>query len=138
MKKEVMKFFHLDEETNDPPINISSQNLIRKSNGIPPFYVSLVMNGFRINNCMIDSGASTKVMPIGVFQQLGLGISRSYGNFCRMDSKAVKVFDVAKDVDTYMYHLSKIKFPTYIVVVDVPLLGECFCQEIGPISWVVI
>jgi hypothetical protein len=130
------EFFKLDEETNDPPINISSQNLIRKSNGIPPFYVSLVMNGFRINNCMIDSGASTTVMPIGVFQQLGLGISRSYGNVCGMDSKAVKVFSVAKDVDTYLYHLPKIRFPTDIVVVDVPpawgmLLSRDWANELG-------
>jgi hypothetical protein len=85
---------------------------------------------------MVDLGASTMVMPIGVFQQLGLGISRSYGNVCGLDSKAVKVFGVAKDVDTYLYHLPKIIFPTNIVVIDVPpawgmLLSRNWANELG-------
>jgi hypothetical protein len=115
MKKEVKKLLILD----DPPINISSQYFNGRINSTPPFYVTLVMNGFRVNNCIIDSGASATVMPINVFKKLGLGISRGYGNICGMDSKRVKVFEVAQDVDMYLYHLPQRSFPIDIVVVDV-------------------
>jgi hypothetical protein len=63
----------LEEEVNDPPININSQHSDGRVRKTPPFYVTLVMNGFRVNNCIIDLGASTTVMPINVFKQLGLG-----------------------------------------------------------------
>jgi hypothetical protein len=38
----------------------------------PPFYLSLGMNGPRLNNGMLDSGASVNVMSLKVMEQLGL------------------------------------------------------------------
>jgi hypothetical protein len=60
----------------------------------------------------------------------------TYGNVCGVDSKEVKVFNVAKDVDTYLYHLPKIIFPIDIVVVDFPpawgmILSIDWVNELG-------
>lgn len=41
-----------------------------------PFYISVVVNGLVLGNCMLDSGALTNIIPYGVMKQLGLKITR--------------------------------------------------------------
>lgn len=58
------------------------------SNANPnPFYVSLFVNGFRVNNCIIDLGASDNVMPIQIAKALGLEMTRTFVKYYSMDSK---------------------------------------------------
>ena len=37
-----------------------------------PFYISLYINGCKLSNCIIDSGASYNVMPYSIAKALGL------------------------------------------------------------------
>jgi hypothetical protein len=62
-----------DEE--DLPIILHAENIDRKSGKNAPFFISLLINDFTLHNCMLDSGASTNIMPLRVMQQLGLEIS---------------------------------------------------------------
>jgi hypothetical protein len=51
----------------------------------PPFYISLLVNGFLLQNCMIDSRASTNVMTLEVMNELGLQITKPCRNVQAVD-----------------------------------------------------
>ena len=65
------------------------QTMDKANKGNDPFYVTLLVNGQLLHNCMLDSGASSCVMSKKVMQQLNLRISRPYHNICAMDSKKI-------------------------------------------------
>lgn len=52
-----------------------------------PFYVSLFINGYKLNNCIIDLGASDNIMPSIVAKALGLPLTKTFGKCYSMDSK---------------------------------------------------
>jgi hypothetical protein len=80
-------------EKEYPPIILNTMYLDQPRDKYPPFYISLGMNGLRLNNCMLDSGASTNVISLKVMKKLGLKTTRPYGNVCGIDSKRVKVLE---------------------------------------------
>ena len=41
---------------------------------IDPFFLSLIIKGRTLKNCMIDLGASNNIMPFKVMEALGLGV----------------------------------------------------------------
>jgi hypothetical protein len=84
---------------------------------------------------MLDSGASTNVMSLKVMEQLGLKTTHPYGNVCGIDSKKVKVYGLIEDVEVYLHDFPHISLIMNIVVIDVLMLGACFCQEVGLPPW---
>jgi hypothetical protein len=72
VKREILKVLQVPTEKEDPPIILNTMYLDRPRDMNPPFYLSLGMNGLHLNNCMLDSGASTNVMSLKVMEQLGL------------------------------------------------------------------
>jgi hypothetical protein len=76
MRREILKLLQVQTEKEDPPIILNTMYLDRQRDNNPPFYLSLGMNGLRLNNCMLDSGASTNVMSLKVMEQLGLKMTQ--------------------------------------------------------------
>jgi hypothetical protein len=72
MKREVLKILQVPTKKENPPIMLNSMYLDRGRDKNPPFYLSLGTHGLRLNNCMLDSGASTNVISLKVMKQLGL------------------------------------------------------------------
>ena len=58
------------------------QTLDKANKGNDPFYVTLLVNGQLLHNCMLYSGASSCVMSKKLMQQLNLRISRSSQHLC--------------------------------------------------------
>ena len=63
-----------------------------------PFFISLMIGDLILQNCMLDSGASTNAMPFITMYKLGLKVLMMYQNICAMDSCKVKVCGLIKDV----------------------------------------
>jgi predicted aspartyl protease len=72
MKKRLLQQELERIEPRDQPSNMeSATSLVQPAGGEetskkvrpPPFYVSLIIGGKLVHNCMIDSGASSSVMP---------------------------------------------------------------------------
>jgi hypothetical protein len=55
---------------------------------------------------MLDSGASTNVMTLKVMKQLGLEITRPYGNVCGIDSKSIGVCGLIEDLEVFLAKIS--------------------------------
>ncbi|KAH9312488.1 hypothetical protein KI387_027523, partial [Taxus chinensis] len=62
----------------------------------PPFYVSLVVGNHLVHNCMIDSGASSSVMPKQIVDQLGL--KTRYGAKATIRSEPIANFHIEPHV----------------------------------------
>jgi hypothetical protein len=85
---------------------------------------------------MLDSRASTNVMPLKVMKQLGLKTTRPYKNVCGIDSKKVKVYGLIEDVEVYLHDFPHISLIMNIVVIDVPdawgmLLSRSWSTTLG-------
>jgi hypothetical protein len=59
VKREVLRILQVLDEKEDPPIILNTMYLAQPKEKNPPFYLSLGMNGLRLNNYMLDSWAST-------------------------------------------------------------------------------
>lgn len=68
----------LVEEEQDQPIMLQSEIIHRHRDA--PFYMSLHVGDDIFHNCMLDSEASTNVMPLSVMRQLGLNVHKPYRN----------------------------------------------------------
>jgi hypothetical protein len=85
IKREVLITLKVLVEEEDPPVILNTMYHGQQREDYRPFYLSLGVNGLRLNNCMLDSGASTNVMSLKVMKQLGLRKNHPYGNVCGID-----------------------------------------------------
>ena len=118
----------------DTPVYLQSMELDNKDH--QPFYITLLINGFRLYNCMLDFGASVCVMTKRVMEQLNLRISRPYHNICAMDSKRIEVHGLIKDLQVHLSVYFDIMISMDIVVIDVPdtwgmLLSRKWASDLG-------
>ena len=88
------------EVYQDAPVIL--QNIDRGNEENAPFFITLMMNGHLLHNCMLDSRSSSSVMTKRVMEQLNLRISRPYHNICAMDSKVVEVHGLIKDLQVHL------------------------------------
>jgi hypothetical protein len=107
-----------------------------KNNYNPPFYLSLGMDNLVLQNCMVDSRASTNVMSLKVMKQLGLKTIRPHGNVCGIDSKKVKFYGLIEDLEFYLVDFPHISILVNIVVIHVPdawgmLLSRSWATTLG-------
>ena len=76
-----------DHEELVQPNKVSLELYYHKK--LDPFYVSLFLHGFKLSNCIIDSGASNNIMPNAVAKALDLPLTKTFGKCYSMDSKQV-------------------------------------------------
>jgi hypothetical protein len=106
-------------EKEDPPIILNIMYLDRLRDNKPPFYLSLGMNGLPLNNCMLDSKASTNIISLKVMKHIGLKTNRPYGIVCGIDSWMVEVLGVYEDVEVFLIDFPQINILMDILVIDV-------------------
>ncbi|KAH9310211.1 hypothetical protein KI387_038122 [Taxus chinensis] len=69
----------LSNPKNTPPLNNVATSSPSTSERIEPFYVSLLINGYKLSNCILDFGASDNVMPAKLADALGLTLTKTIG-----------------------------------------------------------
>lgn len=103
---------------------------------IESFYLSLLINSFKLSNCIIDSGASNNVIPAKVTHALGLTLTKYYGWFYSMETKKVPLIGQIKDARFAFVAFSEKRVKKTILVFDILvtygiLLGRGFCKDVG-------
>jgi hypothetical protein len=69
----------------------------------PPFYVSLIIGGKLVHNCMIDLGASSSVMPNCVADALGMKYEPIVRDVLQLDGSIVKTVGVLRNVEMALH-----------------------------------
>lgn len=110
--------FKVPRESNENlPVVLHSKVRTKENN--PLFFVSMLLNGLYLHNCMY-SGASSNVIIKKVMNQLDLKITRPYKNVCAMDSTEVEVHGIILGLQLKLAAYPKITFQMDILVIDVP------------------
>jgi hypothetical protein len=120
IRREVLKALKAPDEAKYPLVILNTMYHGQQREVNPPLYISLGVNGLRLNNCMLDSGASTNVTSLKVMKQIGLETTHPYGNVCDIDSKKVKVYCLIEYVEVYLHDFPHIGLIMNIMVIDVP------------------
>lgn len=94
------------KEKDTIPSNLPKSNLLQNNlvtfpspiEKIEPFYISLLINGYKLSNCVIDFEASYNVMPSKFANALGLNLTKTFGKCFSMDNKKVPLIGQIKDM----------------------------------------
>lgn len=81
---------------------------------VPPFYVSINIHDFILDDGMLDSGASHNLMPRIIMVNLGLDITKPYKNLYSFDSSKVRCLGLIRDLCVTLAQI-----PTKSVVMDI-------------------
>jgi hypothetical protein len=96
-----------------PTVNTCSGD--RKENPfVPPFLLMFEVFNRNLHNCLVDSGASSNVMPLSVCKKLNAIPLKSDKHVIQLDRTQVKVIGELKDV---MIRIST--HPTFVQVIDI-------------------
>ena len=85
-----------------------------------PFLLTFGIFNQNVHNCLVDSGASSNVMPYSVCKKLNAEPQMSKTKIIQLDKSHVKVFGELKDVLIQLSSNSKVHQSIDIIVVDIP------------------
>lgn len=96
-------------------------NVVNIASGIvDPFFLSLMINGKILKNCMIDYGASNTVMLVEIMKSLGLKVDTPHGRCQAMDSREVPVTGTIKVFPYKLVAYLDKQLTMSVLVVDIP------------------
>ncbi|GAA8416863.1 hypothetical protein Hpkin68_15620 [Helicobacter pylori] len=73
-----------------------------------------------MHNCMIDSGASSSVMPKKIVDQLGLAYEPIEKGVIQLDGTTIDTIGVIRNLDLTMHACPNFSVPMDIFIIDLP------------------
>lgn len=86
----------------------------------PPFLLSFNIFNFNVHNCLIDSGASTNVMPLSIWKKLNIRLEKTETRIVQLDKSQVPVIGELNSVLIRLSSDSRVHQCINIVIVDIP------------------
>ena len=86
----------------------------------PPFLLTFEIFNQNIHNCLVDSKASSNVMPYSVCKKLNDQPKICKTKIIQLDRSHVKVMGELKDVLIHLSSNSKVHQTIDVIVVDIP------------------
>ena len=65
----------------------------------PPFYVTIIIGKYLVHNCIIDSSATSLVMPKKIVDQLGFNNESLEKWVVQLDGTTIETFGVIRNLD---------------------------------------
>jgi hypothetical protein len=101
--------------------NINSTSTDKKSRlYVPPFLLTFEIFNRNLHNCLVDSGASSNVMPYSMCKKLNTTPTKSDTHIIQLDRTEVKVISELKDVMIHIASNPKFHQVIDIIVIDIP------------------
>lgn len=97
------------------------ESSIQEGENPKPFYISLYMGGYKLNNCIIDLGASDNVMPLQIMNSLGLSCMKNHDKCYSLESKSVPLVGQLKDVQVRLESFLEKKIMMTILIAGIPI-----------------
>jgi len=96
----------------------------------PPFYLSLRLEGWVVNNCMINTRATITIIPKAVANEMKLYITRCIDGVIQLDSSSIDIAGSVKGVPITLNAFLDICVIQDIIMVDLsPLFEICLSRE---------
>jgi len=96
----------------------------------PPLYLSLRIEGWVVNNCMIDTEAAITIIPKALTNEMNLYITRCIDGVIQLDSSFVYFVGSVKGVPITLNAFLDICVIQDIILVNLPpLFGICLSKE---------
>ena len=86
----------------------------------PPFLLTFKIINRNVDNCLVDSGASSNVMPYLVCKRLNAQPKMCRTKIIQLDRSRVKVIGELKDVMVRLSSNLKVHHVIDVIVVDIP------------------
>jgi ribonuclease HI len=96
---------------------------------VPPFLLTFEIFNRNVHNCMVDSGASSNVMPWSVCQKINAEVEPSSLKIIQLDRTDVKVIGELKNVLIRLSSNPKVHQVIDIIVVDIPEVYGMFLSR---------
>jgi hypothetical protein len=96
---------------------------------VPPFLLTFKIFNRNVHNCMVDSGASSNVMPWSVCQKINAEVDPSSLKIIQLDRTDVKVIGELKNVLIRLSSNPKVHQVIDIIVVDIPEVYGMFLSR---------
>jgi hypothetical protein len=96
---------------------------------VPPFLLTFEIFNRNVHNCMVDSGASSNVMPWSVCQKINTEVEPSSLKIIQLDRTDVKVMGELKNVLIILSSNPKVHQVIDIIVVDFPKVYGMFLSR---------
>jgi hypothetical protein len=96
---------------------------------VPPFLLTFKIFNRNVHNCMVDSGASSNVMPWSVCQKINAEVEPSSLKIIQLDRTDVKVMGELKNVLIILSSNPKVHQVIDIIVVDIPEVYGMFLSR---------
>jgi hypothetical protein len=96
---------------------------------VPPFLLAFEIFNRNVHNCMVDSGASSNVMPWSVCQKINAEVEPSTLKIIQLDRTNVKVIGELKNVLIRLTSNPKVHQVIDIIVVDIPEVYGLFLSR---------
>jgi ribonuclease HI len=112
--------------------NASKKPQVTTSNtrkNVPPFLLTFEIFNRNVHNCMVDSGASSNVMPWSVCQKINAEVEPSSLKIIQLDRTDVKVMGELKNVLIRLSSNPKVHQFIDIIIVDIPEVYGMFLSR---------
>jgi ribonuclease HI len=96
---------------------------------VPPFLLTFEIFNTNVHNCMVDSGASSNVMPWSVCQKINAEVEPSSLKIIQLDRTDVKVIGELKNVLIRLSSNPKVHQVIDIILVDIPEVYGLFLSR---------
>jgi ribonuclease HI len=96
---------------------------------VPPFLLTFEIFNKNVHNCMVDSGASSNVMPWSVCQKINVEVEPSSLRIIQLDRNNVKVMGELKNVVIRLSSNPEVHQFIDIIVVDIPEVYDMFLSR---------
>jgi hypothetical protein len=96
---------------------------------VPPFLLTFEIFNRNVHNCMVDSGASSNVMPWSVCQKINAEVEPSTLKIIQLDRTSVKVVGELRNVLIRLSSNPKVHQVIDIIVVDIPEVYGLFLSR---------
>jgi hypothetical protein len=104
-------------------------SVVNTRKNVPPFLLTFEIFNRNVHNCMVDSGASSNVMPLSVCQKINAEVQPSSLKIIQLDRTNVKVIGELKNVLVRLSSNPKVHQIIDIIVVDIPEVYGLFLSR---------
>jgi ribonuclease HI len=120
---------NVDKLASEIASNKQQATTLSTRKNVPPFLLTFKIFNRNVHNCMVDSGASSNVMPWSVCQKINAEVKPSSLKIIQLDRTNVKVIGELKNVLIRLSSNPKVHQVIDIIVVDIPEVYGLFLSR---------